>query len=95
MEGTTVRDICKRSGVVVLMVMVAFVALLPSTARAEFQVNGNVVTDTRTGLMWVQSDDNSTISWQEALAYCDALSPPDSLAGMTTGACRTSSSCRA
>ena len=50
------------------------------TARAEFVNNGNgTVTDTSTGLMWQRDTardgqgDYDTMTWEEALAYCEAL----------------------
>ncbi|WPD23792.1 MAG: DUF1566 domain-containing protein [Candidatus Electrothrix scaldis] len=37
--------------------------------------NGDsTVTDTDTGLMWQQADDNTTYTWEQALSYCENLS---------------------
>lgn len=50
------------------------------TARAASIDNGDgTVSDTVTGLMWQQQDDNQTRSWQGAITYCDGLN----LAGFT------------
>lgn len=49
-------------------------------ARAAYTDNGNgTVTDTVTGLMWQQQDDNQTRNWEGAITYCEGLS----LAGFT------------
>lgn len=41
----------------------------------DFADNGDgTVSDNATGLMWMQADNGSAISWQAALAYCENLS---------------------
>ncbi len=46
------------------------------TVFAAFNDNGNgTVSDSVTGLMWQQSDDGMTRTWEEALDYCENLSP--------------------
>lgn len=49
---------------------------LSSFLSAEFTKVGNVVTDSKTGLVWQDNDDaNGTQrTWQEAIDYCEALS---------------------
>jgi hypothetical protein len=42
-------------------------------------VNDGMVTDTFTGLIWEQNASDKTLTWEEALAYCEGLS----LAGNT------------
>ena len=42
-------------------------------ALAEYQVDSDVVTDTETGLMWMQSNDLSNRYWLSALDYCHYL----------------------
>ena len=46
-------------------------------AQLSYRDNGDgTVTDLNTGLMWQQGDDqnNQTRTWQQAIAYCEALS---------------------
>ena len=38
-----------------------------------YSSNGTTVLDNGTGLEWQQSDDGTTRTWQEALAYCEGL----------------------
>ena len=41
----------------------------------SFTDNGNgTVTDNNTGLMWQAKDDNTTRTWEQALAYCEGFS---------------------
>lgn len=35
-------------------------------------VNGGLLRDTRTGLLWTQSDNGSRVDWQQANAFCEA-----------------------
>lgn len=42
-------------------------------ARYTNNLNGTI-TDNVTGLMWQQSDDDITRTWEQAISYCEALS---------------------
>jgi len=45
--------------------------------QPAYRDNGDgTVTDLNTGLMWQQSDDGTTRTWQEACDYCDGLALP-------------------
>ncbi|WP_027185602.1 DUF1566 domain-containing protein [Desulfovibrio inopinatus] len=54
-------------------VVLCLVMLTVSPVWAEYQVNGNVVLDTSTNLIWMQADDGVQRTWREALAYCENL----------------------
>ena len=58
-----------------LLCMIIALCVLASQANAaSYTDNGNAtVTDNVTGLMWQQSDDNTTRGWEGAIAYCEAL----------------------
>jgi len=43
------------------------------TAWAAYVIEGDVVTDTTSQLMWMRSDDGVTRDWKDALAYCEGL----------------------
>jgi hypothetical protein len=43
----------------------------------------NCVTDNQTGLMWVRNPDTGTRTWEDAIAYCEALSGGDGRGGFT------------
>ncbi|MFZ5761131.1 MAG: DUF1566 domain-containing protein [Thermodesulfobacteriota bacterium] len=59
----------------------ACAALLLAAAPAlagDYTDNGDgTVIDNATGLMWQREDDNSTRTWQQALAYCESLELPE------------------
>ena len=45
-----------------------------STAAGSYTDNGDgTVTDTSTGLMWQQAGSSNTMTWEQALAYCEGL----------------------
>lgn len=76
--STEESDVSKR--ILVRMAIASFACLVaaallafPTPVRAEFQANGDVVTDTETGLVWMQADSGSIMNWQAALAYCEGL----------------------
>jgi len=59
-----------------LVFLVCLVALCTGMAGAEdrFTNNGDgTVTDTRTGLMWAQTDNMGNINWQNAKLYCENI----------------------
>ena len=44
----------------------------------DFIDNGDgTITDLATGLTWTQTDNGEAILWEDALAYCESLTPPD------------------
>ncbi len=48
--------------------------LCASVVFAAYTDNGdNTVTDSITGLMWQQEDDNTTRTWEAAITYCEDL----------------------
>ncbi len=55
--------------------LAAILLTLASPAWAEYLVNGNVVTDTETGLMWMQETAEvgqfDNVGWQAALSCCE------------------------
>ena len=55
----------------ILLIMIGLSAFL----SADFTKNENVVTDSATGLMWQDTSENNsaTYNWQEAIASCEAL----------------------
>ncbi|OGQ84927.1 MAG: hypothetical protein A2289_01545 [Deltaproteobacteria bacterium RIFOXYA12_FULL_58_15] len=61
---------------VTIRIFVGLFALVLSTTvvaktDADFTDNGDgTVTDNETGLMWQQTDNNTTMSWSMALQYC-------------------------
>ena len=40
---------------------------------ADFSKSGNIVTDSTTGLQWQDDAVGSTMTWQSAIDYCEAL----------------------
>lgn len=40
----------------------------------QFEIDTTTVTDKKTGLMWAASDNNESLTWQEAVEYCDNYS---------------------
>ncbi len=45
-----------------------------STAAGGYTDNGDgTVTDTSTGLMWQQAGSSNSMTWEQALAYCEGL----------------------
>jgi len=54
----------------ILLIMIGVSSFL----SAEFTKVGNVVTDSKTGLVWQDDAVGSTMSWQSAIDYCEALS---------------------
>jgi hypothetical protein len=61
----------------ILLVIMMFVPL--SAIASQFTVNGDgTVTDSSSGLMWQQEDDNVFRTWEEAIAYCENLVLPPS-----------------
>lgn len=64
-------------GLAGLMACMTMSLYCPAQATAAFHDNGNgTVTDLNTNLMWQQSEDESTRTWQEALDYCEELTFP-------------------
>jgi len=65
------RD-ARRTPLISTPLFLAAVALLflALPALAAFKVSGEVVKDTATGLVWMQTD-NGTATWQAALAQCE------------------------
>ncbi|MGK5092170.1 DUF1566 domain-containing protein [Deltaproteobacteria bacterium TL4] len=56
------------------MILMLCCLQVPLTWGDDFTDNGNsTVTDHRTGLIWQQQDDGITITWEQALSYCEAL----------------------
>jgi hypothetical protein len=57
-----------------IVIFLGALSLLCSPAMAELLDNGDgTVTDTETGLMWQQAEAGA-MTWEAALAYCEALS---------------------
>ena len=46
---------------------------LSTFLSADFTKNGDVVTDSKTGLAWQDDAIGSQMSWQSAIDYCEAL----------------------
>jgi len=67
------KQILSRSilaGILCLMVLSA----VPVRASDRFVDNGDgTVTDTKTGLMWAQTDNMGNITWHDARLYCENL----------------------
>jgi len=55
------------------MFFCALIFLLPALAIGELVADGDVVKDSDTGLMW-QKVAETGMDWEEALAYCEAIS---------------------
>ena len=66
-------DTIRRMTGTMLITFVSLLLLPALPAGAEYQVDGDVVADSETGLMWMQSDAGEEKNWQEALAYCQKL----------------------
>lgn len=60
-----------------ILSLLSALALLPASpvwaARYVDNLNGTV-TDTRTKLLWQQTDDGAKRSWEQAITYCEDLS---------------------
>ncbi|MFZ5766252.1 MAG: DUF1566 domain-containing protein [Thermodesulfobacteriota bacterium] len=64
-----------RAGIAACAVLL--LAAAPALA-GDYTDNGDgTVIDNATGLMWQREDDNSTRTWQQALAYCESLELPE------------------
>lgn len=55
---------------IILLIMIG----LSSFLSAEFTKVGNVVTDSKTGLVWQDDAVGSTMNWQSAIDHCESLS---------------------
>lgn len=57
-----------------LSVCLFFLSTGVAEAQDRFVDNGDgTVTDTRTGLMWAQTDNMGNITWQDAKLYCENI----------------------
>jgi len=54
---------------IILLIMIGLSTFL----SADFTKNGDVVTDSKTGLAWQDDAIGSQMSWQSAIDYCEAL----------------------
>ena len=65
-------DTIRRTTGTILIILVSLLLLLALPAGAEYQADTDVVTDSETGLMWMQAAGTER-DWQTALAYCQDL----------------------
>jgi hypothetical protein len=60
-----------RRRIIFLITLMSVLGVL--RAEAAYLVDNGTVTDTKTGLMWQQGE-NSTMTWEAALSFCEGLS---------------------
>jgi hypothetical protein len=68
---TFAQNVC--AGMKHLCVSCIALVLFCAAAHAEYVLDGDVVTDTETELVWMRADNGSTLIWRNALAYCEGL----------------------
>ncbi|MBU0673780.1 MAG: DUF1566 domain-containing protein [Proteobacteria bacterium] len=57
-----------------LVILTGLLTLVSSAYAGDFSDNNNgTITDNVTGLVWQQSDDYISRSWEQAISYCEAL----------------------
>ena len=74
MEDYAVLILNRSSGIIRGLLLAAMFFLCAAPAAAELVVDGDVVTDTDTGLVWKKADEVYLFTWKEALKECADLS---------------------
>ncbi len=56
-----------------LLLILLFLFIFPVFCFADFTDNGDTITDNDTGLIWMKATAPDSMTWEDALSYCDTL----------------------